>query len=70
MNANGTSIVEGGAHLGKTKRVDSNGASNTKSEIGGYFRFAATKIFGKRISADAHSHPRPLGGAADSHSIA
>ena len=35
MNANKTSIVEGGAPLGKTKRVDSNGASNTKNEIGG-----------------------------------
>ena len=30
MNANKTSIVERGAPLGKTKRVDSNGASNTK----------------------------------------
>ena len=30
MNANKTSIVEGGAPLGKTKRVDSNGASNKK----------------------------------------
>jgi hypothetical protein len=36
MNANKASIVEGGAPLGKTKRVDSNGASNTKNEIGGY----------------------------------
>ena len=36
INANKTSIVEGGAPLGKTKRVDSNGASNTKNEIGGY----------------------------------
>jgi hypothetical protein len=53
MNANKTSIVEGGAPLGKTKRVDSNGASNTKNEIGGYSvvraesHEAATKIFGK-----------------------
>jgi hypothetical protein len=48
-----TSIVEGGAPLGKTKRVDSNGASNTRNEIGGYSvvqaesHDAATKIFGK-----------------------
>jgi hypothetical protein len=34
MNANKTSIVEGGAPLGKTKRVDSNGASNTKMRLG------------------------------------
>ena len=53
MNANKTSIVEGGAPLGKTKRVDSNGASNTRNEIGGYSvvlaesHDAATKIFGK-----------------------
>jgi len=53
MNANKTSIVEGGAPLGKTKRVDSNGVSNTKNEIGGYSvvqaesHDAATKIFGK-----------------------
>jgi hypothetical protein len=53
ITANKTSIVEGGAPLGKTKRVDSNGASNTKNEIGGYSvvqaesHDAATKIFGK-----------------------
>jgi hypothetical protein len=53
MNDNKTSIVEGGAPLGKTKRVDSNGASNTKNDIGGYSvvqaesHDAATKIFGK-----------------------
>src|SRR4026207_1735891 len=53
MNANKTSIVEGGAPLGKTKRVDSNGASNSKNEIGGYSvvqaesQDAAAKIFGK-----------------------
>jgi hypothetical protein len=53
IKANKTSIVEGGAPLGKTKRVDSNGASNTKNEIGGYSvvqaesHDAATKIFGK-----------------------
>ena len=53
MNANKASIVEGGAPLGKTKRVDAGGASNTKNEIGGYSvvqaesHDAATKIFGK-----------------------
>jgi len=53
MEANKTSIVEGGAPLGKTKRVDTNGASNTKNEIGGYSivraesHEAATKLFGK-----------------------
>ncbi len=53
MNDNKASIIEGGAPLGKTKRVDANGASNTKNEIGGYSvvqaesHDAATKIFGK-----------------------
>ena len=53
MNAHQSSIIEGGAPLGKTKRVDANGASNTKNEIGGYSvvqaesHDAATKIFGK-----------------------
>ena len=53
MNANKTSIVESGGPLGKTKRVDVNGASNIKNEIGGYSvvqaesHDAATKIFGK-----------------------
>ena len=36
MNANQASIVDGGAPLGKTKRVDGDGASDTKNEIGGY----------------------------------
>src|ERR1700693_5822442 len=36
MEANKASLVEGGAPLGKTKRVDQSGASNTKNEIGGY----------------------------------
>ena len=53
MNANKASVVEGGAPLGKTKRVDSNGASNSKNEVGGYSivqaesHDAATKLFGK-----------------------
>jgi YCII-related domain len=53
MNANKASIVEDGAPLGKTKRVDTNGASNTKNEIGGYSivqaesHDAAAKLFGK-----------------------
>jgi hypothetical protein len=53
MNANKASLVEGGAPLGKTKRVDANGVSNTKNELGGYSivqaesHDAAAKIFGK-----------------------
>ena len=53
MGANKASIVEGGAPLGKTKRVDSNGASDTKNEVGGYSvvqaesHDEAAKIFGK-----------------------
>jgi hypothetical protein len=53
MNANKASLVEGGAPLGKTKRVDANGASDTKNDVGGYSvvqaesHDAAAKIFGK-----------------------
>jgi hypothetical protein len=53
MNENKTSLVDSGAPLGKTKRVDSNGASNTKNEIGGYSvvqaesHDSAAKMFGK-----------------------
>jgi hypothetical protein len=53
MDANKASLVDGGAPLGKTKRVDQSGASNSRNEIGGYSivqaesHDAATKIFGK-----------------------
>jgi hypothetical protein len=53
MNANQASIVDGGAPLGKTKRVDANGASDTKNDVGGYSvvqaesHDAAAKLFGK-----------------------
>jgi hypothetical protein len=53
MDANKKSLVDGGAPLGKTKRVDSKGTSNTKNEVGGYSivqaesHDAAAKIFGK-----------------------
>jgi YCII-related domain len=53
MGDNKGSLVDGGAPLGKTKRVDSKGASDTKNDVGGYSVIqadsadAATKIFGK-----------------------
>ena len=53
MDANKSSIVDGGAPLGKTKRVDASGASDAKNEIGGYSIVQAasadeaTKLFGK-----------------------
>jgi hypothetical protein len=53
MNANKSSIVEGGAPLGKTKRADATGVSDTKNNIGGYSivqadtHEAAAKLFGK-----------------------
>jgi hypothetical protein len=31
-----SSLVDGGAPLGKTKRVDAKGVSDTKNDIGGY----------------------------------
>ena len=53
MNKNKKSLIDGGAPLGKTKRVDAKGASNAKNDIGGYSivqaksHDAATKLFGK-----------------------
>jgi hypothetical protein len=53
MTDNQKSLVDGGAPLGKTKRVDSKGVSNTKNEVGGYSivqaesHDAAAKMFGK-----------------------
>ena len=53
MSDHKASLVDGGAPLGKTKRVDAKGASDTKNEVGGYSivqaesAAAATKMFGK-----------------------
>jgi hypothetical protein len=53
MDDHKASLVDGGAPLGKTKRVDSKGASDTKNDIGGYSIVqaesadAAAKIFDK-----------------------
>ena len=53
MGDHKASIVDGGAPLGKTKRVDAKGASDTKNDLGGYSVVqadsadAAAKIFGK-----------------------
>jgi hypothetical protein len=53
MNQNKASILEGGAPLGKTKRADATGVSDTKNNIGGYSivqaetHDAAAKLFGR-----------------------
>ncbi len=53
MGDHKAALVDGGAPLGKTKRVDSKGASDTKNGLGGYSVVqadsadAATKLFGK-----------------------
>ena len=53
MSAHKGSIVDGGAPLGKTKRVDAKGAKDAKNGIGGYSvvqadsHEAAAKLFGK-----------------------
>src|SRR5215510_1073367 len=62
MEKNKKSIVEGGAPLGKTKRVDATGASNTKNGVGGYSivqaqsHDAAAKRVGK-AHADVQMRP-------------
>ena len=53
MDQHKASLVDRGAPVGKTKRVDSKGASDTKNAIGGYSIIqaesadAASKMFGK-----------------------
>jgi hypothetical protein len=53
MGDHKSSMVDGGAPLGKTKKVDSKGASDTKNDVCGYSIVqadtadGATKIFGK-----------------------
>jgi hypothetical protein len=53
MNDHKASILEGGAPLGKTKRADTSGISDTKNNMGGYSivqaetHDAAAKLFGK-----------------------
>jgi hypothetical protein len=53
MNGHKDAIVDNGAPLGKTKRVDANGTADTKNGIGGYTivqaetHEAAAQLFGK-----------------------
>jgi hypothetical protein len=64
MGAHKASIVEGGAPLGKTTRVDAKGAKDAKNGIGGYSvvqadsHDAAAKMFGKD-----HPHLQMMPGA-------
>ena len=53
MGDHKSSLVDGGAPLGKTKRVDAKSTTDTKNEVGGYSIVqaasadAAAKLFGK-----------------------
>jgi hypothetical protein len=53
MGDNKASMVDGGAPLGKSKKIDTKGASDTKNDVCGYSVVqaenteAATKLFGK-----------------------
>ena len=53
MGDHKASLVDGGAPLGKSKRVNAKGASDTKNDVGGYSIVqaesaeAATKMFGR-----------------------
>ena len=64
MGAHKASIVDGGAPLGKTKRVDAKGAKDAKNGIGGYSIVQAeshddaAKLFGKD-----HPHLQMMPGA-------
>ena len=64
MEKNKKAIIDGGAPLGKTKRVDGKGTSNTKNGVGGYSivqaqsHDAAAKLVGK-----THPHLQMMPGA-------
>ena len=64
MQGAGKSIVDGGAPLGKTKRLDAKGISDAKNGIGGYSvvqaesHDAAAKLIGKD-----HPHLQMMPGA-------
>ena len=64
MGKHKKSLVDEGAPLGKTKRVDAKGASNAKNGVGGYSivqaqsHDAAAKMFGKD-----HPHLQMMPGA-------
>jgi len=64
MGAHQASLVDGGAPLGKTKRVDAQGVKDAKNGIGGYSivqadsNDAAAKLFGKD-----HPHLQMMPGA-------
>jgi hypothetical protein len=53
MGDHKASLVDGGAPLGKSKRVNTKGTSDTKNDVGGYSIVqaesaeAATKMFGR-----------------------
>lgn len=63
MGEHKDSIVDGGAPLGKTKRVEAKGASDVKNNVGGYSIVqaktagGAAKLFGKK-----HPHLQMAGG--------
>ena len=63
MTANQASLVDGGAPLGKTKRVDATDVSDVRNDVGGYSIVqaesadAAAKLFGKD-----HPHLQMPGG--------
>lgn len=57
MTANQKSIVDGGAPLGKTTRLDGKGVAATKNDIGGY----------TIVQADSHEAAGKLFGANHPH---
>ena len=56
MNDNKASILEGGAPLGKTKRADATGVSDTKNNIGGYYRASRNARRGSQTVSSDHPH--------------
>jgi hypothetical protein len=71
MDAHQASLVDGGAPLGKTRRVDANGAKDAKNGIGGY-----SCGFARRGGQDVRKGPPPspdarrVGGSGRDHASA
>jgi hypothetical protein len=64
MQANQKSIVDGGAPLGKTKRVDQKGVSDAKNDIGGYSVVQAdSPETAAKIFSGGHPHLQMMPGA-------
>ena len=63
MQANKASLVEGGAPLGKTRRVDADGARDARNDVGGYSIVQAESLdAAAKLVAKDHPHLKLMPG--------